>query len=77
MKNYPEYPDTEDVFIKMLAEDCGVEDFCRAAEIVSLIRELRMYAIQDRRLVVDALDHYFPEHRVRRWKGSRPRICGK
>lgn len=73
MTNYPEYPDNDDVCVKDLALECGIKDFRRAAEIVRLIRELRLFAIQDRRFVVDALDEYFPQHRVRRWKGSRPR----
>jgi len=72
VKNYPEFPDDDDVTIKDLAEECGVEDFRRAEKIVSLIRELGMFAIQSRRFVVDALDFYFPEHRVRRFKDSPP-----
>ena len=75
MKNYPEYPDNGEVAIKDLAEDCGLNDFRRAAAIVELVRELRGYAIQDRRFVVAALDEYFPEHRVRRRKGSRPAVA--
>jgi hypothetical protein len=73
VKNYPEYPDNADAAIKDLAECCGEKDFRRAAAIVRLVKDLRDYAIQSRRLVIDALDEYFSEHRVRRWKGSRPR----
>jgi hypothetical protein len=63
VKNYPEYPDNDDAAIKDLAEECGITDFNRAAEIVRLVRELGLYAIQSRPFVVRALRFYFPEHR--------------
>jgi hypothetical protein len=61
MRNYPEYPDNDDVAIKDMAESCGLTDFARAREIVQLIRDLRLYGIQDRRFVREALRFYTPE----------------
>jgi hypothetical protein len=61
MKNYPEYPDGDDVDIKDLAEACGETDFARASRIVGLIRELRMYDIQSHVFVRQAVKRYLPE----------------
>lgn len=55
MKNYPEYPDSEDVCIKDLAEEHGIKDFKRAKKIFDLCSGLQMYAIQDRKFVIAVL----------------------
>jgi len=66
VRNYPEYPDDNDVHIKFMAKDCGMKDFARAKAIVDLIIQLRGYSIQDLRFVMAALDFYFLDHQVGR-----------
>ena len=41
MKNYPEYPDNDDVSIKNSAEDSGITDFAVAKEIDNALKELQ------------------------------------
>jgi hypothetical protein len=61
MKNYPEYPDNDDVDIKEMAIACGVDDFKAAKEIVELCRDLQQFGIMRRKMVRAAIHRWLGE----------------
>jgi hypothetical protein len=58
MKNYPEYPDNCDVYIKDLAEQYGITDYNVAKAVMDAADELSQFSICYGPFVAAAIRHY-------------------
>lgn len=71
VKNYPEYPDDSDGFIKDVADSVGEDDYRRAKDVHDAVNVLEQYMISSPELVVAFLANahtrrfLMPKHRKR------------